>query len=172
MSRRICKRRKDQVWTNPTVVLYTLSRFAYPISLRRSRLDRRAPAGQYSRYERDGETTIFILRVPIHDAEAEVTYSTTSLRSNELLIEKTSKSRFAKLGETEEDLLEDVVTEQKHPERDDGRIRRVHRGIAGTLPPGYDIRREEQDLPVDVLLPYVAAGEGREYNDDQEGGSP
>ena len=45
--------------------------------------------------------------------EKSLVYFTTSLRSNELLLEKLSKTTLLNLDEAESDLLEDVVTETK-----------------------------------------------------------
>ena len=51
--------------------------------------------------------------VDLLDMEKSLVYFTTSLKSNELLIDKLRKTWWKALEETEEDLLEDVITENK-----------------------------------------------------------
>ena len=51
--------------------------------------------------------------VTLLDMEKSLVYFTTSLKSNELLIDKLRKTWWKALGEAEEDLLEDVITENR-----------------------------------------------------------
>ena len=75
--------------------------------------------------------------IKLMNLEKSLVYFTTSLKTNELMLERIQRHRIVQLDDELEDLFEDIVIEtpagprdgerlQRHPERHDGRLRVGH----------------------------------------------